>query len=387
MKPRKLIRGVLMVVLPLVVLAAGGAGFVTLVKARKPPPRKVRPHLGPLVQVVEARAAEVALTVTAHGTVRPEAEVDVVPQVSGEVVEMSPNLATGGFVREGEVLLRIDPRDYELRVRAARAEVERADHELHKTREEAAAAREEWRQVYGDAPPPGDDSLLFRGPQLRQAQAGLEAARARLAEAELALERTGIRAPFDARVRSESVDRGQYVAAGKAVARLYATRAVEVVFPVSTDELGWIEPPHPETGPRVVVEGRYGTDGRWEGRMVRAEGVVDEASRTVGLVARVVRPFAPGRPPLPVGLFVEGRIEGRRLRGVIPLPREALREGNLVWTVEGSGVLRFRPVEVARVEGDRVLVASGLEAGERVVVSRVDAASDGMAVRVAEATP
>ncbi|NOY45217.1 MAG: efflux RND transporter periplasmic adaptor subunit, partial [Deltaproteobacteria bacterium] len=242
-------------------------------------------------------------------------------------------------------------------------------------------------QVYGEDPPPDDDSLLFRGPQLRQARAELEAARARVATAELALERTVLRAPFAARVRSEAVDLGQYVSPGKAVARLYATDAVEVVFPVATEDLGWIGRPDPKTGPMAELEGTFGRPGRWRGRVVRTEAVVDEASRTVGLVVRVPDPFRPGRVPLPVGLFVTGRIQGRVLRGVFPLPREALREGGVVWVVDGAGRLRFRPVEVVRVEGDRALVSRGLSAGDRVVVTRVDAATDGMAVRVAEGRP
>lgn len=378
---------ILKILLPLAALGAGVVGFRALVETRKPPVRQERVRQGPLVRVWKAQPEDVRVEVTAHGTVRPAAEIDLVPQVAGEVVEISPNLVSGGFVAEGEVLVRIDRADYELQLRAARAEVERATYQLERIRAEAESAREEWRQVYGEDPPPDDDSLLFRGPQLRQARAELEAARARVATAELALERTVLRAPFAARVRSEAVDLGQYVSPGKAVARLYATDAVEVVFPVATEDLGWIDRPDPKTGPMAELEGTFGRPGRWQGRVVRTEAVVDEASRTVGLVVRVPDPFRPGRVPLPVGLFVTGRIRGRVLRGVFPLPREALREGGVVWVVDDAGRLRFRPVEVVRVEGDRVLVSRGLSAGDRVVVTRVGAATDGMTVRVAEDRP
>ena len=363
-------------------------GFKALVESRKPPPRREQIRAGPLVRVVTATPEDVRVEVVAYGTVRPATEIELAPQVSGMVVEVSPNLVSGGFVAEGEILARIDPRDYELELRAARAAVEQATFQLEKVRAEAEAAREEWRQVYGDRPPPEEAGLLFRGPQLRRARADLEAARARVEAARLALERTVLRAPFAARVRSENVDVGQYLTPGRAIARLYATDAVEVVFPVATGDLGWIDPPHPERGPRVVVEGTYaGRKARWEGRIVRTEAEVDAASRTVGLVARVEEPFRAGRDPLVVGLFVTGRIQGKTLRHVFPLPREALREGSVVWVVDNGGSLRFRPVEVARVEGDRVLVSHGLEPGERVVVSRVDAVADGMAVRVAEVEP
>ncbi|RMG95495.1 MAG: biotin/lipoyl-binding protein, partial [Candidatus Dadabacteria bacterium] len=141
---RKVFRLVLMTVLPLVVLAGGLLGFKALVESRRAPPRRERPHLGPLVRVSAVQPVDVWVEVEAHGTVRPAAEIDVVPQVGGEVVEVSPNLVTGGFVAAGEVLLRIDPRDYELQLRTAEAGVEQAKVQLERTEAEAAAAREEW---------------------------------------------------------------------------------------------------------------------------------------------------------------------------------------------------------------------------------------------------
>ncbi len=369
--------------LPLVVLGLAGVGFVKLVKGRRPPPKLERVHRGPLVRVAVAEARDVAVVVKAYGTVRPRDQLDVTPRVAGELVEVAPSLVSGGFVRRGDLLLRIDPRDYELAVERARAEVARAEYELELARARAEAAREEWRAVHGDAPMPSEDSLVLQGPQLAAARAGVAAARARLAEAELALERTEIRAPFDARVLEESVTRGQYVAAGRSVARIYPTDAVEVVLPVSEEDLGWIGPL--SAAPRVVARARVaGRPAEWSGRVVRTEGVIDPGTRMVRLVARFPGPFRPGRPPLTVGLFVEAEIAGRTLKGVVPIPAHALRENDTVWVVGDDGRLRIRPVGVARATDSRVLVTEGLGPGDRVVLTRLDAVTDGMIVRVAE---
>jgi RND family efflux transporter MFP subunit len=381
------VRGTLKVLLPLLLLAAGGVGFVKLVQSRQAPPRKPRPQLGPLVRVQPVAIGDVPVVVTAFGTVQPVAEIDVTPRVSGEAVEVSPHLVSGGFLAEGEVLLRIDPRDYELAVEKARAEVERARFEIVKAREEAAAARNEWESLYAGqgVERPGDDSLVFHGPHLKLAEANRAAAKARLEEEELALERTVVRAPFAARVRSEALDRGQLVTAGRSVARIYATDAAEIVFPVPDGDLGWLTRSPGKDGPRVTVRAEFaGRAGVWTGRIVRTEGVVDEKTRTVNLVARVEEPYANPAAPLTVGLFVTGELQGRTLRRVASVPRGAVREGDTVWVADEQSRLRIRPVTVARSEGPRVYIAEGLAAGERLVVSRLDAATEGMEIRVAE---
>ena len=219
MRAKTVFKVVLKTLLPLLVLGVAGIGFVKLVQSRQPPPKRERPHLGPLVRVAPAHSQDVAVTVTAHGNVRPRKQLDITPQVSGVVLEVSPNLISGGFVAEGALLLRIDPRDYQLAVEKARAEGARAAYELTRAEEEAQVARQEWEMLRDNPPPafleqpPAEDSLLFHGPQLDLAQANVDAARARLAEAELALMRTEVRAPYAARVREESVALGQFVSA------------------------------------------------------------------------------------------------------------------------------------------------------------------------------
>jgi RND family efflux transporter MFP subunit len=368
-------------------------GFVKLVQSRQPPPKLDRPQFGLAVEAVTAEVRDMPVKVRAFGTVRARKEVEVTSQIKGQVVEVSHNLVSGGFVSEGELLLRVEPRDFELAVEAARAEVARAEYELTRASGEAEVARQEYEMLRDNPPevfkrnPPTEDSLLFHGPQLDLARANLAAAKARLAETELNLSRTEIRAPYAARVRSEAVDVGQYLTVGKSVATLYSIDVAEIVFPVPDEDLKWIGGvallQGKSPGPKVTVRAqRGGEEHQWPGRVVRTEGVVDPQTRMVHLVVEVLDPYRRGRAPLTVGLFVAGEIHGGALKGVVRLPRHALRENDTVWLAEAPGKLRVQPVEVARVTESEVLLYSGVKLGDRVIVSRIDAVTDGMKIRI-----
>lgn len=364
------------VALPIVVLVAGAGATAALISSRKPPERVERPALGPLVEVVEVATADVPVEVAGQGEVSPRTRVDLAPQVTGRVVDVHPALVTGGRFRAGATLLTIDPRDYELAVERTRAAVAGAETTRERERAEAAAAGAEWHEVHGaEEPPP----LLVRAPQIREAEARLAAARADLAAAELALERTKVTLPFAGLVIDESVDVGQLVAGGQRVATIYGTAAVEVRVPLDDRELAWFDVP----GNASVSADFAGQRVTWEGRIERLEGQVDPRSRMVHVVVVVDDPFREGRPPLLSGTFVDVTIAGRELADVAVIPRHALREGDQVWVV-ADGVLGVRDVEVVRRDRTRVYVASGLAAGELVVTSSLDAVTDGMTVRTAE---
>ncbi len=370
------------IVIPVVVLAVGIVGAYLLASSRRAPDRVERPPLGPLVEVAEAEPTSVPVVVTGHGEVTPRVAVDVVPQVSGQIVEVSPSLVAGGFFRAGETLVRIDPRDYELALERAQATVARALVNLEQERAEAEVARDEWNDLH-----PGEDptALVIREPQIRQAEAELAAAKADLAAAELNLDRTRISLPFNGVVVSESVDPGQFVAGTTRLARVYGTDAVEVRVPLKSSELAWFDVPsdNGHRGPRAEVTAVFGgVTGTWEGRVSRMEAQVDQTSRMVHVVVEVDHPYAAtvDRPALRPGTFVDVRIFGRTLDDVVPIPRYAVHEGNRVWVFD-DGRLDIRDVEVLRSDREQALVSSGLDAGDLVIVSALDAVTDGMAVR------
>lgn len=376
------------VVLPLLVLALCSAITYGLVTSKPEVVTKETPLFAPLVRAEVVQAKSVTFTVAAQGTVLPRTESSLVARVGGQVEAVAPEFEVGGFFHRGEVLLRLDARDYELGVEQAAAQVAQAEVAVAQQEAEAAVAREEWSEL-GEGEP---SALTLRQPQVAQAKAALAAARAQLAKAELDLDRTKIRAPFAGRVRQKSADLGQFLAPGTPVARIHGTDFAEIRLPVPDHELRFLDLPYggaTDHGPAVTLTAVLaGEPQSWQGRVVRSEGELDPRSRMLPLVVRVDDPY--GRrsgagedgPPLMVGLFVDATIEGVTRDGLFIVPRSALRQGDEVLVIDAEDRLRFRPVEVLRRDGDHVVLSHGLEAGERVCVSPLDVAVDGMKVRV-----
>lgn len=378
--------------LPVLILLAAGAGAFLVFKAR-PEPEIRRPEVvPPLVRVVQVIKQDVDLTVASQGTVEPRVESQLVPEVSGRVLRVSPALVDGGFFEQDEVLLEIDPFDYRQAVAEQKAHVAQARLRLAREEAEAGVARREWVELGrdGDANP-----LTLREPQLADARAAVDAAEAMLQKARRDLERTTIRAPFDGRVRRKQVDVGQYVTRGSPVATVYAVDAAEVRLPLPDREIEYLDlrldyrdEAAADSGPEVVLSARFaGRMQEWTGRIVRTEGEIDPKTRMVHVVARVDDPYGRERKdgpiPLAVGMFVHAEIGGRTARDVAVLPRAALRSGDQVWVVNDQKI-HFRPVEVLRAERDVVLIASGLENGELVCISPMEAVTDGMSVRTGD---
>lgn len=369
-------------------ILAGGAGLAAYFLMTKPAPAPApREEVLPAVRGAALERSDVVMHVTTHGTVEPRIETALAAEVGGRVLETSPALAAGGLATAGEVLARIDRRDYELALTRARAVLAQARARLVVEQATAALAKEEFK-TFGKGEP---DPLVLREPQIREAEAGVAAAEAAVEQAERDLARTDIKAPYDARVRRRHVAVGQRVVPGEIVALLYPLDAVEVRLPVlqqDTAHLALPLAPRTETpdGPPVILRAMLGgVRAEWKGRIVRIEGEVDPRTRMIQAVARVDDPFRPGNghPPLLIGLFVEAEIRGRTVTGAYEVPRASLRpEGLLV--VDREDRLRLRNVERVREGLRTAVVRSGIEPGDRLVVSSIDAPVDGMRVRVAE---
>lgn len=383
---------VLKVMLPIALLLLGIVASWAIVQAPtelEAEPPKIEP---PQVETVAVQPRSVRLKVRSQGTVKARTEVELTAEVSGKVVKLAPSFRDGGFFEKGELLVQIEPRDYDLAVVKASARVAEARGRLLREEAKAELARKDWKSIGNGEPNP----LALRVPELEEMRAKLKAAKAELEEALLYRERTELRAAFDGRIRERKVEVGEYIEEGTPLARLFAIDKAEVRLPLDPDELAFLDLSltSPQklgaAGPKVMLRASLaGKRHQWEGRIVRTEGVIDEKTRMLYAVAEVQDPYGYAsdahQAPLPVGLFVEAEIEGRPLAQVNLLPRQALRQGGQVLVVNGEGRISVREIEVLRVEGDWAVVQGSLQHGEAVVVSPLPQAVEGMEVKAGPA--
>lgn len=380
--------------LPLLILVMGFAIMRIMIISRPEPRKEQRENPGALVEVLSATRGARQVVVHGTGTVQPRQEVSLTPQVNGRVTKIADRFVAGGFFRQGDVLFEIEDTDYRLAVDRARAALAKAEYELTAMQGQARIARQEWERLQlGDGEQP--NPLVVYEPQLKNAHAALLSAQAGLSQAQLDLQRTVLRAPFNAVIRSESVDLGQYVRSGTAVATLAGTDQAEIVVPLPLEELAWLQIPRAGQGSKATAAtvqlGAGGETFAWSGKVIRQLGDVDPQGRMARVVVAVTDPYglrqgAGERPVLSMGIFVQVLLHGKELKDVAVIPANALRDGSTVW-IMNDGHLTFRPVEVVRRTRDEVVVGQGLASGDRVVLTNLAGATKGMKLRPVGADP
>lgn len=374
---------------PVVILAVALAIATGLYIFRPQPEVRIPEPVLPLVQVVNVEPQPIHLHVTTQGTVRARTRTLLSAEVDGVVTWVAPAFVSGAVIDKGEVLLRIDPSDYEARVAEAVAGLARARARLQEEEATAAQAAEEWRELgRGEAGP-----LVLREPQLAEARAVVLSAEAALARARRDLERTEVRAPYQAVVVDKRVDVGQRVMTGAALGEIYGREAVEVRLPVSARELARLGEANmrpglqQREGATTVVLSSGGENGarQWHGWLERLEGEVAADTRFNFLVVRVDQPGGDGTDggvPLKPGMFVTAEIPGRLIEAGVELPRVALLANREVRVVDEDKRLRTRAVRIVQSNRDTFIVGDGLAAGDRVVISPLAFFVEGMPVAV-----
>ncbi|WP_026602847.1 efflux RND transporter periplasmic adaptor subunit [Methylomonas sp. 11b] len=381
----------LKILLPILVLLAAAGAAWAIIAAKPQTVQQSAEPTAPKVNVVRAEPQSLRLNVMSQGVVAPRETIDLVTEVGGKLVQVHPALVAGGFFAANELLLTIDPRDYDYAIVTAEAQLAEAQRVLINEQAQVEQAHSEW-QALGEGEP---TALALRKPQLAEAQAKLKAAEADLAKAKLNRSRCELRAPFAGRVLSKQAGLGQYIQSGAAVARIYASDVAEIRLPIGTEQLAFLELPLGQNGkvgrwPAVTLRADLaGKPQTWQGRIVRSEAALDDNSGQLYLVAQVAEPFreTSDSPPLLSGLFVQAEIEGVRRDGLFALPRTALNGLQQAKLVDAEQRLEIRQLQVLRHEAQRVVVKAGLNAGERVVVSEMPVPVAGMKVNAVEAQP
>lgn len=390
------------ILVPLLLVLSASVVTTLMIMAR-PEARQVDrepPRL--LVETVRAERGDVSVVVLSRGTVAARTRTSLVSEVSGQIQSVAPTWVAGGFFRTGDVLLKIDPRNYAAAVKQAEANLARARTALAQEQALAEYASKDFETARAlqaiDATQA--TALTLREPQLAQAEAEVASAQAALDKARDDLDRTTIRAPYDGLVRSKLTDLGQFVNPGTPLAETFAVDYAEVRLPVTAADLAFLDLPEGFTGTDshtvpVRLSAQIGNRRvEWAAQIVRTEGVFDTQTRVLHAVAQVTDPYGlhrengrengreDGAPPLRIGTFVEAEIEGRALQNVFRIPRHALRPGNTLWIVDDADRLARTTVEVERADDQWIYARSGLEDGTRVTLTPLDNPLPGSPVRI-----
>jgi RND family efflux transporter MFP subunit len=379
----------LKIILPIAFLILATAASLVMIQSRPKAMQTAAPPPALLVSVASAAREPVRFMVRSQGAVTPRTETTLVSEVAGQIVDVAPAFVSGGFFLKGDVLLRIDPRNYESAVKRASAGVAQARTQVATENALAGYAYEDWKRLRDvDTTSREASDLTLRKPQLQEALAALEAREADLQMAREDLNRTIIRAPYDGMVREKIADIGQYVNVGSQLARTFAVDRVEIRLPISQQDLQFLDLKGLSEGELlpVTLSAAIGSQRHeWHARIVRSEGVFDSASRVLYVVAQVKDPYdlaESGREPLRVGTFVTAEIGGNAGGELFAIPRHALSGGDTVWIVDEQLQIQPRAVRIVRSDEDHAYVSEGLADGERYATTPIDQPLPGMQVRI-----
>lgn len=381
------------VLLPIGILVGCIVFAVIIVRSPKQVEETAAEIIPVAVRVIEAELNSVQLIVESQGKVQPAQTASLSAAVAGPVAWISPLMEAGGYVSADEPLLRLDATDFETALERSRASMQQAQAEA----EFATSELERFTELAAKSLA-SDSQLQSTKRQADVATSLLANAQASYNQALLDLERTEIKAPFNAIIQSRDVELGQYVNRAQAVAVVHGADEVEVRVPLAIRQLGYLDVPlgsrgqlAPEEAPDVTLMGFYGgQELNWNGDLVRTEAVIDADSNTVQTIIRVAQPTAlgnnivPGKTasiPLPIGLFVQAKIQGRTVDDLIILPRSVIRNNNQVLVVDAENKMHYRDVEIYRLEESRVLISAGLLPGELICISPIQAVVEGMSVQ------
>lgn len=361
--------------------------IATGTKAKRRSPKAPVPQVE--VQILQPQNYQVR--VSSRGTLEPRTSSTLVPEVSGRIIKVTDSFRNGRFFAAGEVLLQIDPRDYENAVTIARSELTQRQLALAEEEARTEQAKRNWEKLRLEGEP---TPLTLRAPQLENARAALDAAKARLRQAEIELERTRIVAPYAGRILDKKVDLGQFVSPGTPLVDIYASDAVEIRLPITSEEQQYLhlpenyqgKDPADTPGTKVLFSSQVGDQThQWQGKLIRTEGSVDIRSRQLFVVGQIDDPYkqVPGRPPLKIGQFLEAKIFGQQLEDVFVLPRQAVRGARTIHLVDDENRLRRSELEIIWRDEDSLVARGQLQGGDRLSLTALPFAADGIKVEIA----
>ena len=359
-----------------------GICFAFIISISSPKPKKGIEFPKPTpVFYEELKKQDVTLRVKTNGEVKPLNEINLISQVSGKIIDAADEFVDGGIIKAGSPLVWVDDRDYQLAVISAESNVAKAKKLLEREIAESELARRDWKELgIGDANP-----LTLRIPQLKEAEANVNAANANLERAKLNLERTVVTLPFQGIIKKKITGIGQFVGAGSILATAFSTEEVLIALPLTDYELSYLGLP-------LAYQGQYSSSPEvkfisnisnkkyeWNGRITRTAGSIDPPTRLVYVYAEVLNPYDTS-PPLAIGMFVDAEIEGKKISDAFLIPNSSITDDTFINTIDDENYLRIKEVEVLGVVDDYLVIKGDIKEGVRVVTSPLNNAEDGMAL-------
>lgn len=375
------------------VIIAVGLGLAEYIKNTSPKAQKRAPERNiPRVETLALFPGDHQVSISAMGSVVPAREMTLKSRVSGQVESIHPEFVTGGFIGQGERILKIDPQDYRLALARKESALANSQYEIKMEMGYQEVAQREWTLLNSGKPADLQDvELALRKPHLAKAQSDLAAAQAELEQAKLSLSRTDITAPFNSVVRNQYVEIGSQISTQDALAELVGTDEYWIRVSLQVDRLRWIRIPanRSETGAPVTILYR---GHRRTGRVIRLLGDLETQGRMARILVSVKDPLGlqspqPDSPPLLIGEYVRVEIQGDRLADVYRIPRSALRDNSTIWLMGASDTLQIRSVDTVWRDNRFVLIENKIKPGDRLVVSDLAAPVDGMPVEATDNDP
>ena len=348
----------------------------------QPDPVEEAPAPDVIVEILTPK--DFQIQISSNGTTTPLTQTVLTAEIGGEVIYRSKKFSEGSSVIEGEILAKIDDTDLQLQYKNALLQLANAEVQHSLQLAEAEVAKEAWEKI-GDGVA---SDLTLKKPQLKQAEALLEVAKAQVSSAKNKLNKTEIVAPYAGRIQSVNIDLGTTIIPGQPVGALYTSSEIEVTLAVKDNDLQFLSIPmdgrklDPSEQALVEIRSFYkGKNQTWIGRLERVDGVIDPVTRMINLIAVFKNDFIEtDKPNLPIGLFVEALIDGISLKNTFSIPVNAISENNEVYIVNNDNELESRQLSILKKYSDFVIVKDGLKAGERIVISKLSTASNGIKV-------
>ena len=370
--------------IPIIILTVGIVAAGIFFTMKEPPKEKEKVDNTPIVAISVISVKPLTFEVASHGMVTPKYETQLIAQVNGEIVELSEAFVKGGFVNKNQLLARIDPSDYQAALIDAQAAMATAKAALETEVAQGKVAKRDWKAITKTSP----TELSLRKPQLAKELASVKAAQASILRAERNLERTEIRAPYDAMIDSRDIGLGSFVGTGTKIGHLLATNTAKVRLPVADNQLTYLR--NNGVGSQVKLIGTYaGKATQWNANIIRSEGVVDNKSRMNYLVAELDDPYQlktaadKAKAPLRFGSYVKASIVGNEIPSASIIPRH-LVINNKVALLDSESTLHYVKVDIARQQGSHVIVVNGLADGDQLITSALDYPINGMKLALAE---